>query len=127
MLKGTLQQMATWIHTYIANQDGLECVNSDVRIHSVFYSVCQSLFYVVAFRQKDLFNNRKSKFKSLHEFYIAFLYSYCRYKFSGNIKSRKNCCKSTKSFTCLSRGSSSKFCSSYKKISNSILLFNNGT
>lgn len=61
MLKGTLQQMADWIHSYIATQDGLECVNSDIRVHSVFYSVCQYLLYVIAFRQKDLFNNRKSE------------------------------------------------------------------
>lgn len=59
MLKGTLQQMADWIHKYISTQDGLECVNSDVRVHSVFYSVCQALFYVVAFRQKDLLNSKK--------------------------------------------------------------------
>lgn len=68
MLKGTLQQMADWIHGYIANQDGLECVNNDVRIHSVFYSVCQSLFYVIAFRQKDLFSCRKGKKIQSHLF-----------------------------------------------------------
>lgn len=62
MLKGTLQQMAEWIHCYIMTQDdGRDCVNADVRVHAAFYSVCQALFYVIAFRQKDLFNNRKSK------------------------------------------------------------------
>ncbi|KAF7267870.1 RNA polymerase I-specific transcription initiation factor RRN3 homolog Tif-IA [Rhynchophorus ferrugineus] len=59
MLKGTLQQMAEWIHSYAAHQDGLDSVNTDVRVHLVFYSVCQSLFYIVAFRHKDLVASRK--------------------------------------------------------------------
>lgn len=65
MLKGTIQQMANWIHSYIANQDGLECVNSDIRVHVVFYSVCQALFYIIAFKYRDLVNTRKSKYKKL--------------------------------------------------------------
>ncbi|XP_018574446.1 RNA polymerase I-specific transcription initiation factor RRN3 [Anoplophora glabripennis] len=60
ILKGTLQQMAEWIHTYNSNQDGLECVNSDVRVHSVFYSVCQALFYIVSFRHKDFIGKKKN-------------------------------------------------------------------
>lgn len=60
--------MAAWIHSYITTQDGLECLNSDVRVHAVFYSVCQALFYVISFRHKDLVNTRKSKY------YIDFLY-----------------------------------------------------
>ncbi|CAH0555911.1 unnamed protein product [Brassicogethes aeneus] len=59
MLKGTLQQMADWVHSYIGTQDGLEYINSDVRVHSVFYSVCQALFYVVVFRKKDLLRTKK--------------------------------------------------------------------
>lgn len=54
--------MAAWIHSYITTQDGLECLNSDIRVHAVFYSVCQALFYVVAFRHKDLVSSRKSKY-----------------------------------------------------------------
>jgi RNA polymerase I-specific transcription initiation factor RRN3 len=61
MLKGTLQEMGNWIHSYIGEQDGLECVNSDVRIHRVFYAVCQALFYIVSFRHKELVNTKKSK------------------------------------------------------------------
>ncbi|XP_022920873.1 RNA polymerase I-specific transcription initiation factor RRN3 [Onthophagus taurus] len=60
MLKGTLQQMSTWAHSYISTLDEVECVNFDVRTHSVFYSVCQAIFYVIAFRQKDLFNTKKN-------------------------------------------------------------------
>ncbi|XP_057658400.1 RNA polymerase I-specific transcription initiation factor RRN3 isoform X2 [Diorhabda carinulata] len=60
MLKGTLQQLAEWIHSYILAQDGLEYVNSDIRAHSVFYSVCQALFYVIAFRHKDFVTSKKN-------------------------------------------------------------------
>ncbi|XP_017779462.1 PREDICTED: RNA polymerase I-specific transcription initiation factor RRN3 [Nicrophorus vespilloides] len=60
MLKGTLQQFAEWIHAYILRQDGLEFVHCDIRHHSLFYCICQTLFYVVAFRQKDLVNTKKN-------------------------------------------------------------------
>lgn len=66
MLKTTIERMAGWIHSYITTQDGLESLNSDVRVHAVFYSVCQALFYVVAFRHKDLVNTRKSKYFIVH-------------------------------------------------------------
>lgn len=59
-LKGTLQQMASWIHAYIAAQDSLECVNSEIRVHTVFYAVCQALFYMVTFRHRELVNTKKS-------------------------------------------------------------------
>uniref|UniRef100_A0A1Y1MD29 RNA polymerase I-specific transcription initiation factor RRN3 n=2 Tax=Photinus pyralis TaxID=7054 RepID=A0A1Y1MD29_PHOPY len=59
MLKGTLQEMANWIFAYMATQDGHGCINTDIRIHVVFYSVCQALFYIIAFRYKDLVNKRK--------------------------------------------------------------------
>ena len=59
MLKGTLQQMASWIHVYISGQDLLDCVDYNVNVHVVFYSMCQGLFYIIAFRQKDLINTKK--------------------------------------------------------------------
>jgi RNA polymerase I-specific transcription initiation factor RRN3 len=61
ILKASIAEMSTWIHTYISSQDGLECVNSDVRVHSVFYAICQTLFYVIAFRHYDLVRTKKSK------------------------------------------------------------------
>nr|CAD7393490.1 unnamed protein product [Timema cristinae] len=57
--KFTLAEMAAWIHKYIQSQDSLECANSDIRVHTVFYSVCQALFYVVAFRHGDLVQSKK--------------------------------------------------------------------
>lgn len=52
-------EMSNWIHSYIAAQDSLECANSDVRVHTVFYAVCQALFYVIAFRHKGLVDTKK--------------------------------------------------------------------
>lgn len=60
MLKGTLQQITEWVHNYILQQDGLEYIKLHIRAHSVFYTVCQALFYIIAFRQKDLVNTRKN-------------------------------------------------------------------
>ncbi|PSN29624.1 hypothetical protein C0J52_27788, partial [Blattella germanica] len=60
MIKTSLAEMSIWIHKYIESQDGLESANSDVRVHAVFYSVCQSLFYIVAFRYRDLVSGKKN-------------------------------------------------------------------
>lgn len=61
-LRSTMEHMAAWIHSYITTQDGLDCLNSDIRVHAVFYSVCQALFYIVAFRHRDLISTKKSKY-----------------------------------------------------------------
>lgn len=55
--------MASWIHSYIAAQDALESVSSEMRVHAVFYAVCQALFYMVTFRHRELVNSKKSKYK----------------------------------------------------------------
>jgi len=60
ILKASIAEMSSWIHSYISSQDGLECVNSDVRVHSVFYTICQTLFYVVAFRHCDFVHTKKN-------------------------------------------------------------------
>ncbi|XP_050300204.1 RNA polymerase I-specific transcription initiation factor RRN3 [Anthonomus grandis grandis] len=60
VVKETMRQMAEWIHSYIGSQDSLDSVNSDVRVHTVFYSVCQALFYLVSFRHKDLVDRKKN-------------------------------------------------------------------
>lgn len=75
MLKGTLQQIGEWIHSYIGAQDGLECVNSDLRVHTVFFMVCQALFYIVSFRHKDLVNTKKSIFLQ-KRFTVFYLFNY---------------------------------------------------
>ncbi|KAJ8898423.1 hypothetical protein PR048_003783 [Dryococelus australis] len=60
MLKSTLGEVAAWIHKYIRNQDEVENVCVDIRLHGVFYSICQAVFYVVAFRHTDLVDSRKN-------------------------------------------------------------------
>ncbi|KAE8749588.1 hypothetical protein FOCC_FOCC003576 [Frankliniella occidentalis] len=57
-LKSTLQEMSDWIHSYINNQDGQKTV--EMRLHIVFYSVCQALFYLLCFRHKDLFRTKQN-------------------------------------------------------------------
>ncbi|XP_001602153.1 RNA polymerase I-specific transcription initiation factor RRN3 [Nasonia vitripennis] len=59
LLQSVLLEMSTWIHSYISSQDSLECANSDVRVHTVFYSVCQAMFYLLAFRHKDIIDGKK--------------------------------------------------------------------
>ncbi|KAF4521836.1 hypothetical protein B566_EDAN003710 [Ephemera danica] len=57
VLRTMLRQMSDWCHAYVAaQQDATSC---DVRQHPVFYTVCQALFYVVAFRHADLVNTNK--------------------------------------------------------------------
>jgi len=58
VVKRVLMEMASWIHSYINNQDEVRTANVDVRIHGVFYSTCQALFYVIAFRYKELIENK---------------------------------------------------------------------
>lgn len=60
LLKATLSEMSMWIHSYICSQDSLECANSDVRVHAVFYAVCQAMFYLIAFRHKHLVETKKN-------------------------------------------------------------------
>ncbi|XP_014223564.1 RNA polymerase I-specific transcription initiation factor RRN3 [Trichogramma pretiosum] len=61
VIQNTLVEMSAWIHSYISSQEmSLECVNSDVRVHTVFYSVCQAMFYLLAFRHKDIIDTKKS-------------------------------------------------------------------
>ncbi|KAK3930013.1 RNA polymerase I-specific transcription initiation factor RRN3 [Frankliniella fusca] len=57
-LKSTLQEMSDWIHSYINNLDGQKTV--EMRLHVLFYSVCQALFYLLCFRHKDLFRTKQN-------------------------------------------------------------------
>lgn len=52
LLKKTLQDFSDWVHGYLNRSDSLH--NQSLKAHLVFYSVCQAIFYVVAFRSKQL-------------------------------------------------------------------------
>lgn len=51
--------MCPWIHYYINSQEDTSKVVVDAHIHGAFYSVCQAVFYVVAFRHKELTDSKK--------------------------------------------------------------------
>ncbi|KAH3861210.1 hypothetical protein DPMN_024137, partial [Dreissena polymorpha] len=53
----TIDLMMNWAHAYTLTC--LETVMADLVHHAAFYSVCQAVFYVFAFRQKELFETKK--------------------------------------------------------------------
>ncbi|XP_066907674.1 RNA polymerase I-specific transcription initiation factor RRN3 [Halyomorpha halys] len=57
VVKDMVSEMANWLHSYVDNHDGSSSC-FDHRVHSVFYTTCQALFYIIAFRHKDLVENK---------------------------------------------------------------------
>lgn len=53
LLQGFLQELCQWAHQYIGQCDSAR-FNTSMKAHRVFYAVCQAIFYVIAFRSKDL-------------------------------------------------------------------------
>ncbi|XP_066589763.1 RNA polymerase I-specific transcription initiation factor RRN3 isoform X1 [Prorops nasuta] len=59
IVQATQLKMAKWIHNYIAIQDAISYGCDDTKKeHTVFYSICQSLFFIVIERHKDFINTR---------------------------------------------------------------------
>ncbi|KFB38508.1 hypothetical protein ZHAS_00005915 [Anopheles sinensis] len=58
-LKSMLHEMSHWAHNYIQRCDSMQ-YNQSLKAHLVFYSVCQAIFYVVAFRSKHLTSDAKN-------------------------------------------------------------------
>ena len=56
----TLELMVDWGHNYTRTCN--DYVMADLTHHGPFYSVCQAVFYVLAFRQRELFENRKGEY-----------------------------------------------------------------
>ncbi|XP_055636384.1 RNA polymerase I-specific transcription initiation factor RRN3 [Toxorhynchites rutilus septentrionalis] len=59
LLKTMLQELANWAYKYIQRADSMQH-NQSLKAHMVFYSVCQTIFYVVAFRSRQLTANAKN-------------------------------------------------------------------
>lgn len=59
LLKSTLKELSSWVYNYIQRTDSMQ-YNQSLKAHMVFYSVCQAIFYVVAFRSKQLTSNAKN-------------------------------------------------------------------
>ncbi|KAL4240278.1 DNA independent RNA polymerase I transcription factor [Mactra antiquata] len=52
----TLELMVEWAHNYTKMCQ--DCLMADISRHGPFYSVCQSIFYTFAFRQKELLETK---------------------------------------------------------------------
>src|SRR5690349_23484407 len=52
ILKIYLKKLTVWAHNYIKTCDFQS--NSSPKAHVVFYSVCQAIFYIIAFRSREL-------------------------------------------------------------------------
>lgn len=57
-LQSILDKLCGWAHQYIQKSDSMR--NNTLKAHTVFYSVCQAIFYVIAFRSKNLTNGPKN-------------------------------------------------------------------
>uniref|UniRef100_W8ASN5 RNA polymerase I-specific transcription initiation factor RRN3 n=1 Tax=Ceratitis capitata TaxID=7213 RepID=W8ASN5_CERCA len=58
-LKYYLKELCDWAHQYIQRCDQYR-QNGSLKANIVFFSLCQAVFYVIAFRSRDLTSDRKS-------------------------------------------------------------------
>ncbi|EDV99002.1 RNA polymerase I-specific transcription initiation factor RRN3 [Drosophila grimshawi] len=49
-----LKELSNWANTYINDSDEFSSKNCSLKANMVFYSVCQAMFYLIAFRARDL-------------------------------------------------------------------------
>lgn len=54
-----VDQMVQWIHDYITEHDTASNLADRENIHPVFYAVCQNCFYLLTFRHREIFSQRK--------------------------------------------------------------------
>lgn len=83
MIRAMLFEMSAWLQFYVKRQDSIVDTHGSSRkggasAHGVFYTVAQALFYVIAFRHKDLTNTKKSMILlvdfSWYQIYIYILF-----------------------------------------------------
>lgn len=65
ILKHYLKELCSWAHKYIRDCDQYRS-NGSLKANIVFFSVCQAIFYVIAFRSRDLTVDKKSKFDAFY-------------------------------------------------------------
>jgi RNA polymerase I-specific transcription initiation factor RRN3 len=51
-LRAYLQQLSRWTHNYVKSCDFNH--NKNPKAHVVFYAICQAIFYIIAFRSREL-------------------------------------------------------------------------
>lgn len=67
-LKSFLKQLSEWAHGYVRSCDFSR--NKNPKAHVVFYSICQAIFYIIAFRSRELTStDRDLKFLLTLELY----------------------------------------------------------
>ncbi|KAF7987883.1 hypothetical protein HCN44_003746 [Aphidius gifuensis] len=59
IMKKIIFDLSDWINKYIEIYDNKQDLSIDPKIHTVFYSTCQALFYIIAFRCKDFIGNKQ--------------------------------------------------------------------
>ncbi|ALC40408.1 Tif-IA, partial [Drosophila busckii] len=55
-----LKEMSAWANSYINDSDEFSSKNCSLKANMVFFSVCQGMFYLIAFRARDLTINQKN-------------------------------------------------------------------
>ncbi|KAH8262789.1 hypothetical protein KR044_000362 [Drosophila immigrans] len=55
-----LKELSNWANTYINDSDEFSSKNCSLKANMVFFSVCQAMFYLIAFRARDLTINEKN-------------------------------------------------------------------
>ncbi|XP_062143044.1 LOW QUALITY PROTEIN: RNA polymerase I-specific transcription initiation factor RRN3 [Drosophila sulfurigaster albostrigata] len=55
-----LKELSNWANTYINDSDEFSAKNCSLKANMVFFSVCQAMFYLIAFRARDLTINEKN-------------------------------------------------------------------
>ncbi|XP_044015164.1 RNA polymerase I-specific transcription initiation factor RRN3-like [Aphidius gifuensis] len=58
MIKSIIYDLKNWIDNYIKSQNSYDGIN--INMHNIFYTICQSLFYIISFRHKDLTIDKKN-------------------------------------------------------------------
>lgn len=59
LIKRTIHELCAWAHNYILKSDSNQNTMS-LKAHYVFYAVCEAIFYVIAFRSRDLTNSNEN-------------------------------------------------------------------
>ncbi|XP_043226283.1 RNA polymerase I-specific transcription initiation factor RRN3-like isoform X3 [Amphibalanus amphitrite] len=54
LVQSSLQVMCGWVHRYLTQQDSAARERADFSVHRPFYAVCQTVFYVFAFRHTEM-------------------------------------------------------------------------
>uniref|UniRef100_A0A1L8DFP2 Putative rna polymerase i specific transcription initiation factor rrn3 n=1 Tax=Nyssomyia neivai TaxID=330878 RepID=A0A1L8DFP2_9DIPT len=53
LIQNMLKELCSWAHQYISRYDSSHA-DATIRAHGVFFAICQAVFYVIAFRSRDL-------------------------------------------------------------------------